>query len=262
MATAKWRGSRELTETPDSPEWDFSGDGTTCTRTFQGPFDVCLAQRPLRGSSMAGFSGLAVDKSRVKKSPGGKGTLTITAFGVADSVSAAPFAAVEEKYEVEWTETQKALITNPCFSATGAFPLDDDDRCALQKWEDCPDASVKKIGHYYDNNDTRDPNPGTGLALSVSAWAYAKKILKGEDSWTSYTPIARKTSLTVEPPTTSMAGRRETPDDFPCLPGPYQWMKTADRSTRSGKKGKWEQSEEWTGVDAIDEDLYPGDVVL
>jgi hypothetical protein len=219
---------------------------------------------------MAGFAGLAVDRSKVKKAPGGKGILTITAFGEPDSVSADPFAAVETKYEIDWSEVQHALITNPCFSALGALELDADDKCALQKWEDCPDAHVKKNGHYYNNNDTRDPNPGTGLALSVNANAYAEKILNGTDSWVEYIPIARKTSLTVEPPTVCVAGHRQTPTDFPALPQrvddagdlvDFAWFKTADRATRSGKKGKWERIEEWTGVVEIDEDLYPPEVV-
>jgi hypothetical protein len=252
MATARWRGSRALTETPDSPDWDFSGEAVTCTRIFEGPYDVCLASRPQRGVSMTGYTGLVVDSAKVKKAPGGKGRLTVTAFAKAPSSSV--FDMPEEKFEIDWVEVQRALITNPDFDG-GTHSLTHEDKIAIQQWEDCPDSEVKTDYAYYTDNDKREPEGG--LYLSANAQVYVDKRLKGVDSWVEYMPVCRKTSLTVAQPSESAAGFINDPDGFGSgLPSGFEWLKTADRSSRTGKHGKWERSEEWTGAVEVDHDLY------
>jgi hypothetical protein len=42
----------------------------------------------------------------------------------------------------------------------------------------------------------------------------------------------------------------------PSTPAFYQFLKTADRATMTGRHTKWEQQEEWTGADSIDSDIY------
>jgi hypothetical protein len=255
MAKARWRGSMRLNETPDSPSWDFSGDANTITRTFVGPYDVCLSQTPARGSEMQGFSGFTIDKCAVKKSPGGKGTLTVIASGSAQSASS---DIKEEKYEVQWTELQKPLMTNPFWLPTMGGALTIADKIAIKQWEDCPDAALKEDYKYYDDNN----KGGTAKTLSANAQKYAEKILNGVDSWVLYVPVARKTTLTIIQPNASKAGHKETPTGFgSALPEDYEWFKTADSSTRSGKHGKWERTEEWTAAEEWDSDLYPENVI-
>ena len=253
MAVPRWRGSRQLNETPDSPDWDFSGEAVTCTRIFEGPYGTCLESRPQRGESMTGYTGLVVDNAKVKKAPGGKGRLTVTAFAKAPSSSVVDMP--EEKFEVDWVEVQRPLITNPCFAADGSYPLTMDDKIAIEKWEDCPDADIKADYGYYTNNDTREPDGG--IQLSDNAKVYVDKRLKGVDSWVEYMPVCRKTSLTVAKPSESAAGFINEPDGFgSALPSGFEWLKTSDRSLRTGTHGKWERSEEWTGAIYVDHDLY------
>jgi hypothetical protein len=211
---------------------------------------------------MQGYAGLSIDKTKVSHGAGGKGTLVITAFAPPESLSAEPPAVVEEKYEIEWSEVQHPLITNPIFAAGGDLALTAGDKIAIQLWEDCKDAALKAAFGYF---TTDPPDWEETDTLSNNAQDYAEKILKGTDTWTEYIPIAKKTSLTVEPPVTCIAGHIQTPTDFPSLPQrinedgnlvAYAWFKTADRSMRTGKKGKWERTEEWTGVFEIDTDLY------
>ena len=40
------------------------------------------------------------------------------------------------------------------------------------------------------------------------------------------------------------------------LPSGYEWLKTADRTLRHGLRVKYDRTEEWTGADYIDEDVY------
>jgi hypothetical protein len=42
----------------------------------------------------------------------------------------------------------------------------------------------------------------------------------------------------------------------PNAPAGYTYLKTAHRATLSGRYTKWEDSQEWTGADFIDTDLY------
>ena len=252
MKSTKWRGSKELNEAPDSPQWDFSGDSITITRTFKSHYDVCLSKRPSRGSEMQGYTGFFVERSSVRKSPGNMGFLSVVASGTAESATS---TAVEEKFEVDWVELQRPLITNKCWLLGGPLALTLADRAALKKWEDGPDADIQAAYKYFTDNDKRTPAGGT--ALTANAQAYAEKILDGVDSWVQYVPVCRKTSLTVEKPSESAAGFKNTPDGFgSALPEDFEWLKTADRSTRTGKHGKWEQTEEWTGAESIDTDLY------
>lgn len=250
--TAKWRGSKQLTESPESPRWDFAGDAVTLTQTFHGPYELCLTKRPKRGSELQGFSGFVVDKSSVNRARGGQGVLSVIASGSAESPE---LNKVEEKYEIEWTELERPLTTNPCFLPGGAHALTVADRTAIQKWEDCPDADVKAAMKFYNNNDTRTPAGGTDL--SANAQVYAAKILNGVESWVQFVPVAKKTTLTAVQPSSSAAGFINDPSGFgSALPDEFMWLKTADRSMRTGRHGKWERTEEWTGAISIDGDLY------
>ena len=65
-----WRGTKAMTETPDSGDWSYS-DVAQITRIFNGPYDVLLASAPQRGSAMAGFAGCTVVDIKLKKAGGG-----------------------------------------------------------------------------------------------------------------------------------------------------------------------------------------------
>ena len=257
MATRKWRGTLELAEMPDSPEWDFSGEAIVCTRKFEGDHAKCLSDKPARGTIQEGFDGYPVDRTNVKKLPGGKGLLTVSARGA--PAEPAEQDTAETKYELDWTESQRPLITNPCFLADGALEIDANGMPAVRLWEDCPDADIKAAKRYYEDNQKRTPAGGIALVdVSDGADAYAQKILNGTDSWVLYSPVARKTSTSVKKlEEEASAGRIQTPEGFGAsLPSGFQWLKTSDRYSRTGKHGKWERTEEWTGALTIDTDLY------
>lgn len=255
MATPKWRGSSGLTESPESPVWDFNGDETTCERTFMGKYDVCLSSVPPRGAVMSGFAGQFVDRVDVRKQPGGKGIMVVHSVGAA---STPPNTSPTEKYDREWSEVQRPLLLHPRYSVGGVKALTAADRIAIEKWNDCPDAAIKTALKYYNDNEKRDPAGGT--ALSAHAQDYAGKILKGEESYIMYLPIMKKTTTSFLPLGGTACGKRQEPVGFgTMLAGleDYDWLKTADRASRTGKNGKYERYEEWTGVDTEwDIDIY------
>ena len=80
----------------------------------------------------------------------------------------------------------------------------------------------------------------------------------------TWNPVLRRTQLRRGNVSGASAGRIEDPPvDFGTLPrqstgSDFVWFKTADRSVRAGKHGKWQRIEEWTGFDTVDTDLYPG----
>jgi len=258
--TVRWRGSRDLTETPESGEFSFKNNESTGIVILEGPYETCLKNRPLRGSEIKGYAGFIVDTVGLKRKAGSIGTLTIT-------LSADPEAPVaqdirpEVKHEVEWVQIEKALITHPRYVYEGATQgpkeLDLEARVAIKFWEDCPNARLKAAFKYFeDPNKIKEEDAKT---LTANAQDYATKILKGEDSYIIFIPVCRRTTTTMNEPVTSKAGHREDPPSgkFPkALIDAWKWLKTADRLSQSGKSSKWEQIEEWTGANLWDTDLY------
>ena len=251
--TTTWKGSSELQEQPNSPDWNFAeAEQVTCTRTFSGKYSTALSSRPEIGSAMAGYANLEVVSANVKKR-GPFGDLTVVAATIGAT-----------KFEIDWVEIQKPLYQHPMFLAAGAKALTDADRIHVEWWEACPDAEVKAAFAYFNNNaqfisiDGGEVNASArSIALENNALFYAQKLAKGIDSFVVYAPVARKTAVTVERPKKAEAGFRQTPDGFTDgLPAGYMWLKTADRFARSGTHGRWERVEEWTGAESIDTDIY------
>lgn len=55
MATQpyRWRGPKELTRS--DPTWDWSADKLEVRMTFEGPYALCVRERPKIGSALARF---------------------------------------------------------------------------------------------------------------------------------------------------------------------------------------------------------------
>jgi len=257
----KWRGSKQLAEQPESGQLDFKSTQNTCVAIFSGPYDVCKSNRPKRGSEISGYTGFTVQDVSIKKKSGGIGIMTISLAGAVDSISALNKEVPEIKYEIEWSQLEKALITHPRYAEAnqqqGGKPLVSDDKVAIKFWEDCPNADIKEAKKYFP--DPNKTSKDDAKELSDNAKDYASKILNGTDSYLLFNPICRRTTTTLAVPAESKAGHLEVPQgNFPkkLIQG-WSWLKTADRSTQSGSHARWERIEEWTGTNTWDPDLYP-----
>lgn len=92
------------------------------------------------------------------------------------------------------------------------------------------------------------------LQLSDDAKEYCQKLLRGQESYNEYTPIARLTTSSIAKPTTGACGTIATSPPVDGIPSGYKWLKTADRACK--RSYKWERVQEWTGTWWWDTDLY------
>ena len=246
-----WRGSREITLSPASPEWDLATSEEQITLVYEGPYEALLANPPPCGGAIAGYEGFTVDRVKIKRARSTKGTMTVSA-----SRGGTGGESVERpQYEVDWTEAQLPLMQAPAFQAGGKYELSDTDRAQIEAWEKEEDPAYKK--------DFKFQTDAGYTLLSDHAQQYAKRILRGQTTHTAYVPMLQRTRLSLQNVSNNPAGRRETPPSgfggLPKLAGDknYVWVKTTARSRRSGKGGRWQIIEEWYGFESVDEDLIP-----
>lgn len=245
MASARWKGSTDIKEHPDSPEYNFDTGGLTVTRIFIGPFPSLLSKRPLLGGYMVDIgAGILVEKVNVKplgQGATGPGQMTVTLVSlVPPDNRPTPFQPV---YEIEWNMLERKLEQHPRYQ-TGPLALSDDDLDLIAQWEAATTAPLRK-------------DAVTKLAGRTGALDFIAKKRKGEDAYRLYYPVARKTSQVGVFPAVGACGKVQVPPEFPQLPDGYVWLTSADRGTRTGRYGKWERQQEWDGADDWDEDLYP-----
>lgn len=257
-----WRGSKELIEIGTSPAWDISGDGTTVTRTFQARYQVCLDKRPGRGQTMSGFGNLIVDRVRIQKNPGDKGEMTVTM--ISPEGPEGSFDQFEPQHEIEWVQLEKDLRQHPRY-VDGSNALSDEDLNNLDAWENEKDWILRREFKFR-SRKTEDTDVGEEdpvdeqkteiVELSDNAKDLARKLLRGQETYWVYAPVLRRTRESSQTPATSTSGKIVSPSGFPSVPQNYEWLQTADRGTRSGRQRRWERTEELTGADKWDPDIY------
>ena len=254
MKTSLWRGSKEITESPDSPKWDFQINIISCVRTFYGPYATCLAKKPSYNQKMADLgadSGLYVTNVKVNKQKGGKGEMIVTLESLL--IISSGETGQPPKYEREWSQVDRKLEAHPRYTLGGLCVLSTQDLVQIGKWEDEKNGDLRAVGKFTDIGGTQ--------TLSANAQDFAYRRLKGQDSYSQWVPILRKTKLWLGAPPATKCGIRLTrsllPTDVQFIaPDGYIWMKTADRSNQTGIHGRTERAEEWTGFDKVDADIY------
>ena len=244
MATARNKGNTSVRERPDSPEWDFTNQKVTCTRTFEGMYADLYAQKPNIDDEMNGYDGLPVVNVKLKKAVSGKTTMTV--------VLEVEVTDAKPQYEVDWSGVEQAVEKHPMFKSLFPDPASPGQWTTAQntayndfiQWENATDSATKASNY-------------TKLTSGFQQLAQIK--MRGTTSYIVPAPIARITTLTLSMAGVSACGTvTDSVPDFPELPNGYQWLATADRSTRTGKWGKWQRVQEWTGAQSIDTSLYSG----
>lgn len=136
-------------------------------------------------------------------------------------------------YEIDWVVVGRPLLEHPEFFG-GNYNLSTEDRIKVAEWED------EKTDAKYQ-------------ALPAFGQKYAEGVMIGISSWDDFAPVLTKTTSYVGGPgPTSSAGAKESPPEgFPNKPTGYEWVKSADRSLRSGSRDKWDRTEQWTGAKKV-----------
>jgi hypothetical protein len=235
---AKWKGTKDIKEAPDSPVYDLGKDGAKWTRTFNGPFTALIAACPKRLQSMSGFPGFLVDDIRIAKAKGTTGTMTVTlcTTPLPDPDSNAQDLPVDE---IEWVEVNKKLETHKRYQPGGDAALTDPDLDKIEEWKNATLARDRSTKF---------------AALTTNAADFAAKVKRGQDSFNIYAPVVRVTTTLKVKPNTGKCGFRDTPPRNLAIAG-YVFLKTADRATRQNRT--WQRVEEWTGATVWDTDIYP-----
>lgn len=244
MPAARWRGSKHIQESPESPSLVHDESGIRWTRVFNGPFDALKAAKPSRGDQMRGYRGFFVNEVALQKGKGGTGIMTIQLIG------SPPRLDFDSKFsdelqmipELEWMEVQKPLESHPRYSDEGgsAFYLTDEDWLDIEEW--------KSLG-------TRAQKTAKFSDLASNAQEFCQKLMRGNDSYVDFSPMVRLTTFHKTKPSTGRCGRRETPPYGLGIEG-YEFLKTADRVIRQHLRS-WQRVQEWTGAHLINQDLYP-----
>jgi hypothetical protein len=236
-----------------------------------GPYDVLKAQKPALGSPMPGNALYEVVKTVLRKVKGGNGRLEVTGER-GNEISIVNIARTLE-IEIDWVRYERALIRHPKFEyPSGVWALPLDAHAAINAWEG--ESNVVLRGGLSYREDPEDdvsqakllsdlPNGATG------AVAYATRRLKGVESFVVFAPVIRRNWEYGHAPSelsstdcnnifaaSDLASRLGIP--IPTGTGsPWKYMKTGDNWSRSQPRGRFRRSEEWTGADDWDTELYP-----
>lgn len=150
-------------------------------------------------------------------------------------------------FEIDQVQIEKPLRQHPGFINFAAA-----DWQAVNAWDAETDHALRSNFQYY----LRDKD---GLAVgsvvtltgttATGQKAYAYLRLRGVESFLDFAPVVRRNSryLGSSAPSAADAGQKTTAPAY--APDGYEWLKTADRVSKSGARGiEWIRQEEWTGA--------------
>lgn len=218
------------------PEYRVSDSSVRTDIDYVGPYDTLFAtltSELLRGQGWGDYPGLVSDISirSIEGTNPAQGELTVS-VEYALTVDGSDFGFESGTktgvvYEIDWTVIGRPLIEHPVFRSGGRLALSSVDLTNIAEWE-------KDRGGIWVGEENVDK--------------YIEGVLQGIESWDDFAPVLTKTtSYTGGPPPTSEAGQKDNPAGFPNIPTGYEWIKSADRSLRTGARDKWDRTEQWLG---------------
>ena len=161
----------------------------------------------------------------------------------------------ETNYEIDWVDVQRSLYEHPVFRAGGDYALSATDIAEIENWKKMTFPDYKASYIFAINPDKWDRTLGSSGTdtLSTNAQALAKGINLGIEYWVDKAPVARRNETYVNgpPPETSAGEKEDLPEGFPNPPAGYEWLRSADRSSKRGESNKWNRDSEWIGGDKI-----------
>jgi hypothetical protein len=253
---ALWRGSRSLTEAPNSPDVDYQNDRYIASREYYGPYAVCVASRPAGGQRMGDLAGeYRVTFSKITRLAGGKGRLSVTAEWI--DPPGENFPPSPQTLEIDWVREDVALESHPHFSSDGVC----DKKLVRQYFDDANEENRNQVyARMTEETDTAGAGQGSDQEI-------VRMKLRGVQSYMRYAPLISRTTEVRRPILnvtcglvyTSAAVRQAVGTPVPSTSADaesYIYIKTADKSTRTGKKGRWVRAEQWMGFTGVERHIY------
>ena len=242
----------------DGTTFVLSVDGNSANLVYRGGYSALLSFAPTKGSP-AVFLGesFIVLTSKLRRDRGGLGTLDVALGDPSNSGSGGDPENANITTEIDWTLIEKPLEAHGVFDDLFRNTSSSELLLAFKKWDALADEFLpKKVEFKYPLVET----PSLDVAehwgdLTDAALLFAKKRFSGIDSYMLQVPVVRRTTILSTAPPTSTAGQRDDPPKF--AEAATTWLKTADKSVQRTKRGAWERTEEWSGFDELDADLYP-----
>jgi hypothetical protein len=260
-----WCGTTGLVYAPGSGVVNY-GERVTLTDILMGPYTVCLANAPSRGTFGSGSRlGWVVTSARVE--PGGKGPKGILTINwEAGGLSATAPLPIDE-FTCDPTELYPRVERNKLFNqtSTGAGAMADIDvaTCALAYQVIHGSTKESKDSAYQSLLKQAGGPPGPATDQGALGLVLADKLRKGEETyyiagfkyiWSAFSyaiPTLSKGAIVQDP-----YGPGSIPDS---LPTGISWLRLADSLAPNGVNGSmWKNVRTWIGGPAghWDSDLY------
>ncbi|MDR0536186.1 MAG: hypothetical protein LBG65_07595 [Puniceicoccales bacterium] len=283
-----WHGKTSgLTEQAEC-EISRRGDGEGTTITLVGTWEDCLANAPVPGNTIQPYKGIVVPPVTIRRTAGGKGTITVKMDTHPESGDKEGEPLGEPQYETDYATAEQPLSCSPRyneesqFGATMSTPLNfacseppkgwAGDKTAAREalkdifsgaktWE----GTVAQLIEVYKNLKLGEKVLVATLMGNAAAdrlmYDYFELYDKGTDCIRNSVPVLRKTTQLTGPVTPGRIDVQQTPQGFKKLPKTksgksFVWVKTADRQG-FGQRGPCQRTEEWSGFDHVDERVFP-----
>jgi hypothetical protein len=241
MPTPTPHGNTSIKEQPGSPAWSNSEAGYRVHRLYTGHYAnlFAFANTLIRGALMSDLGNVVrIYDWSIRHTGKGWAALDVELHGLQQP---------NPRYTITRGELQQSLYLHKRYN-TGPFALSESDKLDIRYWEDEPDYLLKKEFQY------KLPNDST-RTLTDPAKDFARKLLKGQDSFLVDAPIVTEVLQSFDEPTTESAHKQETPPTAAHAPSGYVWFKLADDKASDG--AIWTRTRQWQGVHTIDGDIYP-----
>ncbi len=234
-----WKGSRAIHLQPGFPKFFERGDSEGYRFEWQGPYRTLMAQKPTRGSVIAGYPRWVVDEVTVEPLDAGTEGVGVMRATASSTVSGGTSSPEDDTIvEIDAGSLEKSIYGHEKLAAVSAEDI----------------AKVKKA---VENNE---PIPGPTLPgpLSEPIQKLADYLKKGGEGWLVAAPVVQITTTSVARPTVGAIGRgtRTAEKPHPAAPNGYIWLKTGDKALQQGAKGKWQRVQIWSAAEDWDEYFY------
>lgn len=232
--TLRWRGSKAIHLQPGYPKFFSRADSEGYRLVYSGPYKTLMAQKPVRGQQLQGYPGYFLDELLIEPEGAGKdgpGLMSVTVSRIAPEPPVGGGSVDETEVEIDAGGLDKSIYACPAFA--------DIDKETI--------AAIKKA---VEANETI-PGPTLPGPLEEEVQALADLLLKGQETFFVGSPQVRIVTTSHRKPTVGKVGRgtRTTDKPDPSAPDGYEWLKMADKATRTGRKGKWQRIQVWAGAD-------------
>lgn len=242
-SSVAYHGNTDNRMTPESGNIE-QDDFTTTTLIWSGKYSALFAVQPSKGDVYLDYAGLAVQRSVLTPSRGDMATLTVVLSNRVEA-DAETSTAYKTRWEIDWTQIEKELVQHPYIAddANAASIIED-----VELWRNS-EIKLRAAYKYVDTDEAEKELDGKALEV-------AQKMQRGQTGYLIFAPAIRRVrDYQGRPSDTGTCGKIETPE---INVAGYVYLKTADRLVQQADD-VWQRTEEWTGADAWDADLYTTD---